>query len=306
LPSFIYYTYKMHSPKQVSLDCQTPDGLQMVKVIAGLEQEEENEFSGEDEVVVVNKKDKKDKKKKSTREEETEPSNYEKLKVLFIDVVNPKFKNFNRPLFLALVVGGITLAAFIALFVYLQTDCVSQSMTGATPQVTMFFEKNPIKCIHFAAKVEFNEDENKLDIPMCKLVNYPLKEEEPITPSDIPYCNSGITEGQNLGAADDPNCTGAQPDDGSKPDPALTIVEFDICPDPVLTLGSAFGWVAIIELATTLFVLALGMPAGFLVNDQSTLKTLIGEINAEENKAAIQGAATMARSLSQRYNFLTT
>jgi len=282
----------MDSPKRASLDCQTPDGLQMVKVIAGLEQEEENEFSGEDEVVVV-KKDEKDEKKKVSSEEETEPSNYEKFKVLFIDVVNPKFKNFNRPLFLALVVGGITFAAFIALFVYLQTDCVSQSMTGATPQVTMFFEKNPIKCIHFAAKVDIVEkdNKNKLDMPMCKMVNYPLTE-EPITPIDIPYCNSGVTEGQNFDSADMPNCTGIEHNDGSKPDPALTIVEFDICPDPVLTLGSAFGWVAIIELATTLFVLAVGMPAGFLVNDQSTLKTLIGEMNAEENKAAIKGAAT--------------
>jgi len=275
----------MHSPKEVSLDSQTPDGLKVVKVINDLEQEEENEFSGEEEVIVVKKDE-----NKVTSEEETEPSMFERLKVLFIDVVNPKFKNFNRPLFLAIVVGMTTLAAFIALFVYLQSECVSQSMTGATPQVSMFFEKNPVKCLHFAAKVEVDKDKNKLDMPMCRMVNYAISGK--ITPLDLPICDSGISDGsyeQDL--PDMPTCTGIEHKDGTI-DPALTMVEFDLCPDPVLTLGSAFGWVAMIELATTLVVLAVGMPLGFLQNDQSTLKTLIGEMNAEENKKAMQGGAT--------------
>merc|ERR1712187_792202 len=124
--------------------------------------------------------------------------------------------------------------------------------------------------------------DGKQEFPSCRMVSMTMEGAICPHPSMIGYESE---------MADMDPCVGTQHDNGTY-DPALMVIEFDLCPDPVLTLGSAFGWVAMIELATTLVVLAAGMPVGFLKNDQSTLKTLISEVNAEENKATIQSGAT--------------
>jgi len=276
----------MNSEQRVSLDCQTPDGLAIK--IAALEQEEENENTGEE--VVVMKRDKKQVIKTQETLTKTETSMFEKIKVLVVDVVNPKFKNFNRPLFLALVVGMITLASFIALFVYLQSECVAQSMTTGTPLITTFFAENDVSCVHWAVKVDIQD--GKQEFPPCRMVSMTM--EGKVSPMEQHICEHSTMKGyaEEIEREDYPLCVGSYHDDNGTYDPALMVIEFDLCPDPVLTLGSAFGWVAMIELATTMVVLAAGMPCGFLKNDQSTLKTLIGEMNAEENKATIQSGAT--------------
>merc|ERR1711879_856583 len=78
--------------------------------------------------------------------------------------------------------------------------------------------------------------------------------------------------------------------------PALVVIEFDVCPDVVLTLGAAFGWVAMLELAATLVVLAIGMPTGHLKNDQSFLKTMITAVN-EEKEMVKSGGIEMGSTL---------
>merc|ERR1719415_163227 len=146
-----------------------------INVIA-LEQEEENEFTGEEEVVVVKKKDEGNVTKNATEAQSataTETSLFDKMKVLIVDVVNPKFKNFNRPLFLALVVGMITLASFIALFVYLQSECEAQSMTTGTPLITTFFAENDVSCVHWAVKVDIQD--GKQEFPPCRMVSMTME-----------------------------------------------------------------------------------------------------------------------------------
>jgi len=78
--------------------------------------------------------------------------------------------------------------------------------------------------------------------------------------------------------------------------PALVVMEFDVCPDAVLTLGAAFGWVAMLELAATLVVLAIGMPTGHITNDQSFLKTMITTVN-EEKETVQSGGVEMASTM---------
>lgn len=362
-----------HSRDIGTIECQTLDERQ--SKVSALEQEEENEFTGEEEDSIVKIDEKKNTNSQNTQEAKTM---IEQMKDLFIDVVNPKFKNFNRPVFLALAVGLSTLASFCALFVYLQTGCETQSMTSGTPLVSQFFAENDVKCMHWAVKLQILED-GKQDFPPCRMVNMDFATGE-ITPFDMPICENTKMPGyaQELqtmptctaqtsvevnhgGAGDDVDaclnacwacqdrkdyclwafdgnqeknfdsfdcdiaCTGSpdggrrlqggendehnedgegSPDGGEgSPDsgeietvsydaPAMMVVEFDLCPDPVLTLGSAFGWVAMIELASTLVILAVAMPLGYVVNDLSTWKTLINTVNEEENKRAIQQSGT--------------
>lgn len=387
-----------HSRDTGTIECQTLD--ERPTQVSVLEQEEENEFTGEDEDSVEKIDEKKNTNSQNTQEAKTM---IERMKDLFIDVVNPKFKNFNRPVFLALAVGLSTLASFCALFVYLQTDCETQSMTSGTPLVSQFFAENDVKCMHWAVKLQIMDD-GKQDFPPCRMVNMDFATGD-ITAFDMPICeNTKMPEyAQELqametctaqrsvevnhgGAGGDVNacldacfecliskdyclwafdayqekdfnsfscdfaCTGSpdggrrlqggeasgqghghgssattrdehddheapqndehiehddhgdgegSPDSGDSSEaietvsydaPAMMVIEFDLCPDPVLTLGSAFGWVAMIELASTLVILAVAMPLGFVENDLSMWKNLISTVN--EEKQTIQEGGT--------------
>merc|ERR1712187_1108088 len=124
--------------------------------------------------------------------------------------------------------------------------------------------------------------DGKQEFPSCRMVSMTMEGAICPHPSMIGYESE---------MADMDPCVGTQHDNGTY-DPALMVIEFDLCPDPVLTLGSAFGWVAMIELASTLVILAVAMPLGYVENDLSTWKTLINTVNEEENKRAIQQSGT--------------
>lgn len=223
----------MHSTKQVSLDCRTPDGLKVAK--------------------------------------ETENSLIDRL----------KFKTCNRPLCVVVVVGLTTLVAFIDLFVNLPwtTECETQSMTTGTPLVTTFFKEHDVTCMHWAVKVDVRDGQQ--EFPPCRMVNMSMSGE--VTPLDMPICPNSEWEGYEEEMEYMDPCVGMWHEDGLY-DPALMVIEFDVCPDPVLDLGSAWlALVAMIVLAITLVTVAVGMLLGcFDENDKSTLKTLIREMIAEE------------------------
>jgi len=330
------------SPSRGNIEIQTFD--ERTAKVAALEQEEENEFTGEEEDSVVTRG-----KEKVTNTEKAETGKIEQMKNLFIDIVNPKFKNFNRPVTLAFAVGLATLASFIALFVYLQTDCESQSMTTATPLVSQFFEENDVSCVHWAVKMVIIDGKQEFppcrmvsmdystgevtgfSVPVCEDSQFPdyesqLSSLEPCTASttvEVNHSQGGVdaclkecwkcqdskdyclwafdaSQEKNFDTFNCDEACAASPDGESQGEiemvtyeaPAMMVVEFDLCPDPVLTLGSAFGWVAMIELATTLVILAVAMPLGYIKNDQSTWKVLISEVTSEENKRTIQSGAT--------------
>merc|ERR1719433_2047196 len=64
----------------------------------------------------------------------------------------------------------LTLASFVALFVYLQNDCEAQSMTAATMTISSYIKKTDISCVHFALKV-VEDEEGKQTFTPCRMLD---------------------------------------------------------------------------------------------------------------------------------------
>jgi hypothetical protein len=55
-----------------------------------------------------------------------------RVRTLVVDVVNPKFKAFNRPLLLAIVAVLVSVGVFAAVFSSIVTDCATSLYVGPT------------------------------------------------------------------------------------------------------------------------------------------------------------------------------
>lgn len=148
----------------------------------------------------------------------------ESAKGFVINQVNPKFKEYNKPFFLALMVGIPTAVLTFMMFMLLVTQCAPTSYTASSPE-SLLDKGARCKCIQVTRLL-------KSESPDARFVNCDIG-------SDATYCErEGFVEGFD-------KCpSGAQT--------PLLMLECDECPAPLPTLGAALGYAGFIELAITI------------------------------------------------------
>jgi len=147
------------------------------------------------------------------------------LSNFFINQVNPKFKEYNRPLFVAIAVFIPTVALTFLLFFIMVNDCKSTAVT-ADSLLNLEPLLQSAQCIHESSRIT----------ALCRQLHYP--------------CQVGYTACR-VDFID--YCQGPNYDYFQTADPCPTRAPFqatgEMCPDALPTLGAALGYVVFIELA---------------------------------------------------------
>jgi len=117
-----------------------------------------------------------------------------KLRGTVVDVINPSFKTFNRPLLLALIVVAATVACFTVLLVFMLTRCEKNSFGGTPTQLARLLESSNV-CIDSVAKLSTSDEHGTqlwecLFAPSTDLTIYDIN--HPV----LTVLNNGGTEGE--------------------------------------------------------------------------------------------------------------
>jgi len=155
------------------------------------------------------------------------------LSDFFINQVNPKFKEYNRPLFVAIAVFIPTVALTFLLFTIMLNDCNSMVVTADSLSSLQPLLEGA-KCIHGSSRVT----------ALCRQLNYQCEVSYTACKVDfIDYCNEGSA-----------NYNYYQ----TQADPCPTYAPFqanaEMCPDVLPTFGAALGYAGFIELALTVCI----------------------------------------------------
>jgi len=185
------------------------------------------------------------------------------MKNFVVNQVNPKFKEYNKPFFLAVVVAIPTLALTLALFAAMMENCpVETKISSMGSQMKDGIEEGKCAFRTFYTSVSGN---GALYLP-CSV-------------EGVTYCDDAQSDFPSASPCGD--ASGA------------FMAEVKVCPNMLSTLGAAMGYAGFIELAITIvFVFALqqcgvlrGGPAGHLgqmikeiVDDRDTGKEIGGQV----------------------------
>jgi len=168
----------------------------------------------------------------------------------FVDLVNPKFKNYNRPFFVALVIGGLTLTSTLVMYVIMVNDCFDYNTASATYEIGAeeLIKSDTVHCFFASQIMQWQTNDNGIgDIDNNRCL-WKLGGADKVCPADkndwwlsLPDCE--YKEGWVHGS---------------------TTITFRSCPDPLATLGAAFGYSAFIELFFTGVVILPLLKVGLL------------------------------------------
>jgi len=211
----------------------------------------------------------------------------------FINSINPKFKNWNRPFTFALVVLVLTLCLTMNIAMTLIHDCPETSKTETLIKLARSYKKGTIAgCIHDLTVVTLagsgaEGDEKKVVAQSCKPTSlmdtdredYPqfLKEQNidfsPLGCDNYckqeyrDQCKNGVEDGDDSWEYMDCGDYGA-----------LGQLLYKDCPSYVSVIGIAFGWASFIEVVVTLLVMVIGVSTGCLktTSESGVLSEMVG------------------------------
>jgi hypothetical protein len=150
------------------------------------------------------------------------------MKGFVVNQVNPKFKEYNKPFFLAVVVAIPTAALTLALFHTMVNTCSREVQIESTAARMSYRIGEDAKCALQTFKTNVNNGEAEY---------YPCKV------SDVTYCDDAQSDFTSAAAC---SSNGA------------FMAEVRVCPSALPTFGAALGYAGFIELALTIvFVFAL-------------------------------------------------
>jgi len=184
----------------------------------------------------------------------------------FINQVNPKFKEYNRPLFLATVVFIPTVVLTFLLFFLMLNDC-SRTVVTATYIHALKRMIKDAPCIHSSTRVA----------TICRRLDYYCETSHLACFVDTAtYCDT--PEGDYYRKVG----TAAGPD--PCPEYAPFTAEPETCPDVLPTLGAALGYAGFIELAVTIcMVFALTQTGMLSGGTKGHMGKMIKEIMEEKD-----------------------
>lgn len=213
-----------------------------------------------------------------------------KLASSFVDFVNPKFKFFNRPLFLAILVGGLTsVFTLILYFEMMKVGAREESASTPAARVDGMIENLGATCIHSPqSRLGIYTDEEGhegINYFACVLV----EEEVAGAPT---WCNADEKAAREAFLAEcrtihadgpDPdvcNCRSAKKSGWS-----VLHFYYDVTPDQTSTLGAALGYAGFIELLVTIAVIGVLSKVGYINKDSAYFKELIEQANEKHGTA---------------------
>jgi len=176
----------------------------------------------------------------------------------FINQVNPKFKEYNRPLFLAIVVFIPTAVLTLMLFFTMVSDCNSQVKVGANIQ-QILREIKGADCVWNSDYLETNCGYGKCtsEYAACRLIT-------------VDYCEGSLKDWYTSAVA----C----------PDNGVLSAQIKQCPEAMPTLGAAMGYAGFIELAVTIcLVFALTKTGVISGGPKGHMGQMIQEIIKDKN-----------------------
>jgi len=152
-----------------------------------------------------------------------------------IDMVNPKFKAYNRPLFLAIVVGFCTYSLVAITAGQLIGGCEVFTFTGVQRGLNEMYDRGAMSCFWFVR-------------PLADASGGNAKNCIPHFASADDYCPVEKETAGSPCASSDEN--------------SMVTGLYEICPDLSTMTGASLGYATIIEFGITFLVIVLCTPCG--------------------------------------------
>mmetsp|Transcript_119113 Transcript_119113/g.210661 ORF Transcript_119113/g.210661 Transcript_119113/m.210661 type:complete len:264 (-) Transcript_119113:50-841(-) len=238
------------------------------------------------------------------------------LQDFIIDAVNTKFRFYNRPLTLAIIVGMLTVAAVVLIGFHLGKKCDDLSeyvpeieLIGKTSIYEEWTEAHAgFDCLYFAKVDPQGAIQQAQDASHTHEV--PLEEHfcVPGTGGTANFCSKGVPKymlkgyaelGMKEGELTAPRHQGSSCEDLAQEAHRLlqkslgAYVFYRTCPDPLASFGAAAGYAGVVELALTIIIVFILVKCKCLKGkDDSLMKVWIAEISKKENMKQLQLAQT--------------
>lgn len=218
----------------------------------------------------------------------------DKLASKFINVINPKFKSFSRPLLLAATVGMFTLVLTLSLFIIVMV-VNTKTQVGSVKVVELddfIAEVQPICIRHPLEVLSIYYVDGSLNSAAVRYSGcfvhdregYPATSCTEIEASErLVFIDICATAYVSQADPDVCNCHSEQ----RSPSEVIS-VRYKTRPDVVTTLGAAFGYASFIELIVTLMVIVIMSKCGCIEKNDAYLKELIAEVTAAGENTAME------------------
>jgi len=231
---------------------------------------------------------------------EENPSRISGIKAGFVDFVNPKFKAFNRPLLLALLVTFVTLIGFVVTLRSILNECTERVLVRAGWQLMPWDEYLSIRTTNgrrrlapaLAHGCDLGEGE-LCELPTGIECIYGVLGNHVQTSSHGPLVTGGNCKFARVAQetfgrdnycypeaydAAPIDCDAASDNTDVSVKDAMFTVGYKECPDVVTALGAAFGWVGMIEGGSAVIFISILMATGLIKNDHASFRDIVKNV----------------------------
>ena len=167
-----------------------------------------------------------------------------KVANLIVNEVNPKYRYYDRPVLLALIVGVFCYTLTIALsFALREASCRSESLLASGKEVGFFLENKNYKCIYYADVL--SQESIRLD--GCEIADTLIDPAygNRISASEVEYCEGNGSTGQTPYVC--------PLDDNGK----IVKLNYSVCDSYGTTLGAAMGYLDILKLVIGIIIVKI-------------------------------------------------
>lgn len=178
-----------------------------------------------------------------------------------VDTVNPRLKSYNRPLFLAIAIGGFTVIATFCLFIVMANNCDGNRtlVVGDIEDVNIAINEGSVGTCYYYMQV-LKYESGSLTNRKCVWTN-----NEDATLCDFSYdqmsvldpCFSDYTSGSHNPYYE-----------------SMITIRYKECPSVLPTLGAAFGYATFIELFFTGVIIFPLLRLGCIKNGRDSSQAL--------------------------------
>lgn len=202
-----------------------------------------------------------------------------------IDTVNPKLKSYNKPLFLAFLIGFFTLAGTASLFTYMFKQCDGNRtlVVGDFEDVDIAVKEGSVgTCVYY--------------MQMLKMQGDRLKNTKCIWTS--PHEDATLCD--DWGGGNQKDVLQPCETDYTPSNPyyeSVVQIRYKECPDFLTTLGAAFGYMTFIELFFTGIIVFPLLSCGVIKNGKQSSQALSVKEWMEDMMASKGDAADLGGEL---------
>lgn len=217
----------------------------------------------------------------------------EKMKRAIVDQVNPKLIQFNKPLLLALLIGGVTCLSVLAIFLsIILVDCpiMGASTTANFGSFEELEMKDPgYNCLEMTLRLEGDI------LQPCTVDGAQTQSGKPLSDGD--YCKSSKTQYPETWKQAKNRACGLKGSDSSsrrleetketksyaRNEGQMVYVYYRSCPRPLTAFGSALGYASLIEFGATIVIVSVLLKLKVVKSPGKSLNEILKELVDEED-----------------------